>query len=146
MLREYALLWSLPTIFASFLAFLQINKQNPEHFEQMVNISWMFIASFICFVIAVSLVWKSKYLGWCFVAVMLQFAFAWYGYGRSHLPYILYPYINIYDSFTNRTMGIALITAFSLGLLVLIPSLVLIMKLFLFDANYVRGNSGKKKG
>ncbi|MBU5354553.1 cytochrome d ubiquinol oxidase subunit II [Paenibacillus barcinonensis] len=145
-LREYALLWSLPTIFASFLAFLQINKQNPAHFEQMVNMSWMFIASFICFVIAVSLVWKEKYLGWCFIAVMLQFAFAWYGYGRSHLPYILYPYINIYDSFTNRTMGIALITAFSLGLLVLIPSLVLIMKLFLFDANYVRGNAGKKKG
>ncbi|MCZ4150848.1 hypothetical protein BZG21_41410, partial [Escherichia coli] len=60
--------------------------------------------------------------------------------------YILYPYVNIYDSFTNRTMGIALITAFSLGLLVLIPSLVLIMKLFLFDADYVRGRAGKKKG
>lgn len=142
--REYALLWSGPTIVASLLAFFQINKQNPVHFSNMLGMAWMFVASFVCFAIAVYLVWKRRHLGVAFILVILQFAFAWYGYGRSHLPYVLYPYINVYHNFTNSVMALALVTAFSAGLLVLIPSLVLIMKLFLFNANYVRGNAGKK--
>ncbi|MGF7048316.1 cytochrome d ubiquinol oxidase subunit II [Paenibacillus sp. DS2015] len=142
--RGYALVWSGPTILASVLAFFQINKQNPEHFQNMLNLSWMFIASLLCFLIAIYHVWKRRKLGLSFIMVILQFAFAWFGYGRSHLPYVLYKYVNIYNNFTNKTMAIALITAFALGLVVLIPSLILIMRLFLFNANYVRGNSPKK--
>lgn len=110
----------------------------------MLDISWMFIASLICFLLAVYFIWKKKNLGWSFILVILQFGFAWYGYGRSHLPYILYKQVSIYESFTNETMAVALITAFVAGLVVLIPSLVLIMRLFLFDAKYVRGESPKK--
>lgn len=87
----------------------------------MLDIAWMFIASFVCFVIAVYLVWKRTRLGIAFIMVILQFAFAWYGYGRSHLPYILYDYIHIHESITNDTMAIALITAFILGFCVLVP-------------------------
>ncbi|MDN4068134.1 cytochrome d ubiquinol oxidase subunit II [Paenibacillus vini] len=143
-LRGYALLWSGPTILACVFAFFQINRQNPEHFRNMLNITWMFIASLICFLLAVYFIWKKKNLGWSFILVILQFGFAWYGYGRSHLPYILYKQVSIYESFTNETMAVALITAFVAGLVVLIPSLVLIMRLFLFDAKYVRGESPKK--
>ncbi|MFU1793407.1 cytochrome d ubiquinol oxidase subunit II [Paenibacillus azoreducens] len=143
-LRRYALAWSGPTIAAALLAFFEINRQNPEHFRGMLENAWMFAASFLCFLIAVYLVWSRRHLGWCFMMVMLQFAFAWFGYGRSHLPYVLYKQINIYENFTNDTMAIALITAFGLGLIVLIPSLVLLMRLFLFDAKYVRGSSAKK--
>lgn len=144
LLRRYALFWSGPTILACVFAFFQINRQNPEHFENMLNMSWMFIASLICFLIAVYFVWKKVKLGWAFVLVMLQFAFAWYGYGRSHLPYILYKQISIYESFTNETMAIALIIAFIAGLFILIPSLILLLRLFLFDSKYVRGHSPKK--
>jgi cytochrome d ubiquinol oxidase subunit II len=143
-LRRYALAWSGPTIAASLLAFFEINRQNPEHFQGMLNHAWMFVASFVCFLIAVYLVWSKGRLGWSFIMVMLQFAFAWFGYGRSHLPYVLYKQINIYENFTNDTMAIALITVFGLGLIVLVPSLVLLMRLFLFDAKYVRGGSAKK--
>jgi len=142
--RGYALAWSGPTILASLFAFFQINHQNPVHFQNMLNMAWMFIASFLCFCIAVYLVWKKIRLGLAFVMVMLQFAFAWYGYGRSHLPYILYDYIHVHESITNDTMAVALITAFLLGLCVLIPSLILLMRLFLFDANYIRGKSAKR--
>ncbi|SMF70916.1 cytochrome bd-I ubiquinol oxidase subunit 2 apoprotein [Paenibacillus uliginis N3/975] len=142
--RGYALIWSGPTILFSFFAFLTLNRQNPEHFEAMLDISWMFIASFLCFLFAVYGVWKRRWLGLSFIMVMLQFAFAWYGYGRSHLPYVLYNYINIHESVTNDTMAITMITAFVLGLCVLIPSLILLMRLFLFDANYILGKSGKK--
>jgi cytochrome d ubiquinol oxidase subunit II len=143
-LRGYALMWSGPTILASVFAFFQINRQNPEHFRNMLGISWMFIASFICFLWAVYYLWKRMKLGYAFILVMLQFGFAWYGYGRSHLPYILFEQVNIYEHFTNETMAIALIAAFVAGLFILIPSLILLMRLFLFDAKYVRGSSPKK--
>ncbi|MBO2945550.1 cytochrome d ubiquinol oxidase subunit II [Paenibacillus sp. F411] len=139
--RGYALLWSGPTIAASLLAFFQINRQNPEHFQNMLNMAWMFIASFLCFAAAIYLVYRQKRLGLSFMLVILQFGFAWYGYGRSHLPYILYDQISIYESITSETMAVAMISAFVLGLLVLIPSLVLLLWLFLFNANYVRGQS-----
>ncbi|KKO53046.1 cytochrome d ubiquinol oxidase subunit II [Paenibacillus sp. DMB20] len=142
--RGYALIWSGPTILASLLAFFQINRQNPEHFQAMLDMAWMFIASFLCYLAAVYLVWKRKRLGLSFIMVILQFAFAWYGYGRSHLPYVLYKQISIHESITNDTMAVAMISAFVLGLLVLVPSLVLLLKLFLFDARYVRGESAKK--
>ncbi|MDO7907853.1 cytochrome d ubiquinol oxidase subunit II [Paenibacillus sp. JX-17] len=140
--RGYSLLWSAPTIAVSVLTFFTINRQNSEHFRNMLDMAWMFVASFICFLIAVFLVWRRRRLGIAFVMVILQFAFAWYGYGRSHLPYILYPYINIHENFTNSTMAVALITAFVAGLFVLVPSLILLMRLFLFDAGYVRGKKG----
>lgn len=143
-LRGYALIWSGPTILASLLAFFQLNRQNPEHFQNMLNMAWMFVASFVFFLIAVYLVWKKKRLNIAFIMVILQFGFAWYGYGRSHLPYVLYKQISIHESITNDAMAIALISAFVLGLLVLIPSLYLLYRLFLFDARYVKGDSAKK--
>ena len=70
--------------------------------------------------------------------IMLQFATAFFGYGVSKLPYILYPFIEL-DSVVNDSMAIALVIAFVLGLLLLIPSLIMLMRLFLFDKDYVQG-------
>jgi len=142
--RSYALGWSTPTILSSLLVFFAINGHNPEHFQRMLGLSWMFVASFLCFLGAVGLVWRRKSYGWAFLLVMLQFAFAFFGYGAAHMPYILYPYINIYHNFTSEAMAIALVTVFIAGLLLLVPSLVLLMRLFLFNAGYVQGRSSKK--
>lgn len=140
----YALLWGGPTLLSSVLVFLGISRQHPEQFQGMLNLHWMFKLSFLCFLIAVYFVWKQRYYGWAFMLVMLQYAFAFYGYGAAHLPYVLYPYINIYAGFTNEAMALALVAAFIAGLFVLIPSLVLLMRLFLFDAGYVQGKPIKK--
>ncbi|WP_100371619.1 cytochrome d ubiquinol oxidase subunit II [Bacillus sp. FJAT-45037] len=138
-LRGYALFWSVPTIMASILVFLALNQHNPVHFEKMLDLAWMFTLSFIFFVAAVYLIWKEKRFGLSFIFVMLQFATAFYGYGASHLPYLLYPHLTIYDGFTNETMAITLIIVFIAGLFLLIPSLYLLMRLFLFDNQYVQG-------
>ncbi|WP_417900362.1 cytochrome d ubiquinol oxidase subunit II [Bacillus haimaensis] len=138
-LRKYALNWSLPTILASVLVFFALSDHNPSHFERMLNLSWMFSLSFLFFLGAVFLMWKKQRLGLSFIFVMLQFATAFFGYGASHMPYLLYPYLTIYDGFTNESMAIALITAFIGGLCLLIPSLYLLMRLFLFDNQYVQG-------
>ncbi|KMJ59465.1 cytochrome D ubiquinol oxidase subunit II [Bacillus sp. LL01] len=138
-LRKYALNWSLPTILASVLVFFALSDHNPVHFDKMLELSWMFSLSFLFFLGAVYLMWKRKHLGVAFILVMLQFATAFFGYGASHMPYLLYPYLTIYDGFTNEAMAIALITAFIAGLCLLIPSLYLLMRLFLFDNKYVQG-------
>jgi cytochrome d ubiquinol oxidase subunit II len=138
-LRKYALNWSLPTILASVLVFFALSDHNPSHFDRMLNLSWMFSLSFLFFLGAVYLMWKKQHLGLAFIFVMLQFATAFFGYGASHMPYLLYPYLTIYDGFTNESMAIALITAFIGGLCLLIPSLYLLMRLFLFDNQYVQG-------
>ncbi|MFD0677440.1 MULTISPECIES: cytochrome d ubiquinol oxidase subunit II [unclassified Paenibacillus] len=142
-LRGFALGWSIPTILSSLLVFFSIQRHNPWHFEQMLDLSWMFVLSFLCFLVATYLIWHRKRLGLAFLTVMLQFALAFFGYGASHLPYILYPMISIHESITSPSMGIALIIAFIAGLMLLIPSLYLLMRLFLFNANYVQGKHGK---
>lgn len=139
LLRSFAIGWSLPTIFASFLVFFSIRTHNPEHFDNMLDMSWMFLLSLGCFLIALALLLKKRYYGWAFVFVMLQFAFAFFGYGASHLPYLLYPYITISDSVTSPQMGVALVIGFIAGLCLLVPSLILLMRLFLFDTKYVQG-------
>ncbi|KIL47547.1 cytochrome d ubiquinol oxidase subunit II [Jeotgalibacillus campisalis] len=138
-LRKFSLFWSAPTILASFLVFLSLQQHNPEHFEKALDLWWMFGLSFVFFLIATILVYMKKNYGIAFISVMLQFFFAFFGYGASHLPYIVYPYVTITGSVVNETMGTALIVVFIAGLLLLIPSLFLLMRLFLFDADYVKG-------
>ncbi|WP_028775385.1 cytochrome d ubiquinol oxidase subunit II [Shimazuella kribbensis] len=137
-LRKYSLFWSGPTILASVLVFWGLSHHNPIHFAKAWDIRWVFACSFVCFLIAVLLMWKRKLFGLSFLTVMLQFAFAFFGYGYSHLPYLLYPYITIQSGLTNTTMGWALVIAFIAGLVLLIPSLILLMWLFLFNAKYVK--------
>src|SRR5699024_11878426 len=60
--------------------------------------------------------------------------------GISKLPYILYPYIDINTSVVNESVAVALTIVFILGLLMLIPSLYLLLRLFIFDKDYVDGD------
>ncbi|SER74853.1 cytochrome d ubiquinol oxidase subunit II [Salipaludibacillus aurantiacus] len=139
LLRKYALIWSFPSIGMGVVVFLLLSQRNAEHFQNMVDIWWVFALSLAAFAAATYLIWQKKALGVAFIMVMIQYFLAFFGYGASHLPYLLYPYLTIYDGFTNETMAIALIAAFIGGLAMLIPSLYLLMKLFLFDADYIEG-------
>ena len=140
-LRKFSLFWSIPCILASLLVFASLKAHNGRHFDNAIDLWWMFGLSFTCFLVAVLLIFKRKKFGLAFIFVMLQFFFAFFGYGASHLPFILDPFITIHSAITNEVMGTALVIAFIAGLLLLIPSLALLVKLFLFDADYV---SGKK--
>jgi cytochrome bd ubiquinol oxidase subunit II len=139
LLRKYALTWAIPAIGMGIIVFFLLSQRNAEHFHNMLDIWWVFGLSFVSFAAATFLIWKRKNYGLAFVFVMIQYFTAFFGYGAAHLPYLLYPYLTIYDGFTNETMAISLIVAFIAGLLMLIPSLYLLMKLFLFDADYVEG-------
>ncbi|ALA71652.1 cytochrome D ubiquinol oxidase subunit II [Geobacillus stearothermophilus 10] len=146
LLRRYALIWSGPTMLSALLIIYQLRYHNPEHYANLWNMAWMFGVSFLFFALTVWLLWRQRRFGWAFIALLCQYAFAFYAYGISHYPYLLYPYLTIYDGFTNETMAIALIVAFIAGLLLLIPSLYLLMRLFLFNKTYVKGKWEGGKG
>jgi len=135
LLRQFALLWSTPTIVASVLIFATIQIHNSWHFMNMIQYSWMFLLSLLCFFVAVYLISKKKKLGLAFVMVMLQYGFAFYGYGASHLPYLLYPYIMMDSSNVHPQMGLALVIVFILGLVMVIPSIYLLFRIFLYNLN-----------
>ena len=139
LLRKYALIWALPTIVTAGGIIVELRDHNPEHYSNIQNFWPMFLISFILFVGTVWLLWKRRNYGLAFMLLFGQFVFAFFGYGASHYPYLLYPYLTIYDSFTNPAMAISLVVVFIMGLGLLIPSLYLLMRLFLFDKDYVRG-------
>ncbi|MFS0673930.1 cytochrome d ubiquinol oxidase subunit II [Ornithinibacillus sp. 179-J 7C1 HS] len=141
LLRRYALIWALPTIVAAGGIIYELSFHNPEHYERILRLWWMFMISGLLFVGTVWLVWKRRNYGIAFVLLIGQFVFAFYGYGISHYPYLLYPHLTLYDSFTNEAMAISLIIAFIAGLALLIPSLYLLLRLFLFNKDYVSGKS-----
>lgn len=144
LMRKYALIWALPTIITALGIIYELRFHNPEHYARLVDLWWVFGLSFLLFIGTVVLIWKRKNYGLAFGLLVGQFAFAFYGYGFSHYPYLLYPYLTIYDSFTNEAMAIALIVAFIAGLALLIPSLYLLLRLFLFNKDYVKGNKKNK--
>lgn len=139
LLREYALLWSGPSILAAIVVLFTLKQHNPEHFQNIIEIFWAFVVSILFFILAVYLIYKQRNYGLAFTAVVLQYGFAFFAYGFSHYPYLLYPYLTIYDGFTNETMAKALIGVFIAGLFLLIPSLYLLLRLFLFNKEYVQG-------
>lgn len=140
LLRKYALAWSVPSIVAGVLTLYFLSRHNPIHFHNMFHVFWLFIVSVLSFLSAVYYIYKSRHLGLAFIFIMIQYFSAFLGYGISHYPYLLYSQLSIYDGFTSHTMAIALIIAFIAGLCLLIPSLYLLMRLFLFDRQYVKGN------
>jgi len=121
--RTYAMAWCVPTLLASVLVFVALQRHNPDHFNRMLDISWLFLLSLVSYLIAVSLVFYKRHYALAFFFVLCQFFFAFYGYGWSHLPYLLYPYIEIhpFNSFGIGAVIFILSFILSLG----IPSLIL---------------------
>lgn len=141
LLRKYALIWALPTIITATGIIYELRSHNVEHYERMLDFWWLFALSALMFIGTVFLLWKRRNYGTAFILLAGQFFTAFFAYGISHYPYLLYPYLTIYDSFTNESMAIALIIAFIAGLGLLLPSLYLLFRLFLFDKDYVKGKS-----
>ncbi|RLL47085.1 cytochrome d ubiquinol oxidase subunit II [Oceanobacillus piezotolerans] len=139
LMRKYALAWALPLIITASGIIFELRSHNPAHFERILDIWWVFGVSFLLWIATVALIWSRKKYSLVVWLLFGQFALAFFGYGFSHYPYLLYPHLSIYEGFTNQAMAISLVVAFILGLLMLIPSLYLLLKLFLFDKDYVKG-------
>lgn len=142
LMRKYALIWAVPLIIAAAGIIIELRPHNEALFSNLMNLWWMFAISFILWVLTVWFVWKRKNYAAAVWMLVGQFAFAFFGYGIAHYPYLLYPHLTIHEGFTNQAMAISLVIVFVLGLALLIPSIYLLLKLFLFDKDYIQG---KKK-
>ncbi|MBB6453153.1 cytochrome d ubiquinol oxidase subunit II [Salirhabdus euzebyi] len=140
-MRKYALIWAGPLMISAGGIVYELSFHNEAHFNRMMELWWIFGLSFLLFLGTVWLIWNRIKYGLAVILLIGQFALAFYGYGFSHYPYLLYPHLTLYDSFTNEAMAIALITAFIAGLALLLPSLYLLLRLFLFNQNYVQGRT-----
>ncbi|EZH64809.1 cytochrome D ubiquinol oxidase subunit II [Bacillaceae bacterium JMAK1] len=138
-MRKYVLIWAVPLIVAAGGIIFELQNHNSVHFDSILNLWWMFAISFVLWAITLWLIWNRRKYGLAVWLMIGQFAFAFFGYGISHYPYLLYPYLTIYDGFTNEAMAISLIVVFILGMMLLLPSLYLLLRLFLFDPKYVKG-------
>ena len=139
LMRRYALIWAIPLIVSAIGIILELRATENWHYENMLDISWLFVISGILFFVTIWLIWRKVKYGLAVVVMILQFATAFFAYGISHYPYLLYPYLTIHDSFTNDSMAIALVLAFIAGLCLLIPSMYLVFKLFIFNKGYISG-------
>ena len=139
LMRKYSLAWAIPLMVSALGIMYEMKFINTKSYNNMVNLWWMFAISAVLFIITVVLIWMRKNYGLAVGLLIAQFAVAFFAYGIAQYPYLLYPYLTIYDSFTSTQMAIALVIAFILGLCLLIPSLFLLLKLFLFNKNYVTG-------
>lgn len=145
LMRKYALSWAIPLIVAAGGIIFELSYHNPEHFERILDLWWMFVLSAILWLATVWLLWKQENYGVAVWLLIGQFALAFYAYGISHYPFLLYPHLTIQDGFTNEAMAISLVIVFILGFILLAPSIYLLLKLFLFDKDYVIGNKKKKE-
>ncbi len=139
LMRKYALIWAWPLMITAIGIIVEMRGHNIEHFENMVDLWPIFGLSGLLFLFTVWLIWKKRRYGLAVTLLILQFAFAFFAYGVSHYPYLLYPYLTIHHGFTNKEMAISLVIAFIAGLCLLIPSLYLLFRLFLFNKDYVTG-------
>ncbi len=137
-LRGYGLFWSGPTVLASALVFVALQAHNSEHFMNSLNVAWLFLLSLVCLLIAVTLVFRKRRLGLSFVFVALQYLFAFFGYGISHLPYVIYPYIKLNQITTLKGTGGLFIFALIIGVALLLPSLILVSRLVIFNRHLDR--------
>lgn len=139
LMRKYALIWAFPLLASALGIIIELKSLGNWHYVQMIDLSWLFAVSGILFLATVWLLWAKVKYGLAVILLIAQFAAAFFAYGISHYPYLLYPYLTIHDSFTNEAMATALVVAFVAGLVLLIPSLYLVFKLFVFNKGYVSG-------
>ncbi|HZG56525.1 cytochrome d ubiquinol oxidase subunit II [Paenibacillus sp.] len=108
-----------------------------------------FVLSVASFAIGYSALWWTDprgRVGFARVAVLAivaQYAFASIGYGRAHMPYLVYPVLTIHDGFTSPQMFNALLVGYALGIGVLVPVFVWFWRLFLKDKSYLRQGGGE---
>ncbi|RSK28271.1 hypothetical protein EJF36_16045 [Bacillus sp. HMF5848] len=105
--------------------------------NMLENIGWL-IASFLMFLIAGALLFlpnKENPHGrgrprLAVIAVVGQYFLASFAYGKSHLPYIIYPDYLLSDVFTNPTAFRALFVSYLVGFAILFPGFIYFWRIF----------------
>jgi cytochrome d ubiquinol oxidase subunit II len=73
-------------------------------------------------------------LGLAFFLAALQYFFAFFGYGLSHLPYLIYPFVKLKSVSGLHGIDAGILMAVVMGMALLLPSVILVLRLFIFNS------------
>jgi len=72
------------------------------------------------------------------VAITVQYLLAAAGYGRAHLPFIVFPNVTIESGFTDEATFHALFWSYIIGFAILTPGFIWFWRMFMEDKQYVK--------
>lgn len=140
--RSYAL-WLGPLALLSALLALWSIPSSTAWLNHGLWAQWpWFVASAGCFAIGMILAWSTgtamkHRFRTAVVFVVAQYALAMVGYGRAHMPYLVYPVATVHNSFTNSEIFRAAVVILIVGVAILFPGFVWFWRLFLENRAYV---------
>jgi cytochrome bd ubiquinol oxidase subunit II len=149
--RRDALLIGPLALVMSILIMITMRVEARWLFEGMMNYwPWLFASVAMFFIAGGALFLPSRknkqQLGWprlAVVAIVLQYFFASYAYGKAHLPYMIYPDITIQSAFTHPNTFRALFVTYIVGFSILFPGFIYFWRLFMKDRRYLHPNKEK---
>ncbi|WP_369901809.1 cytochrome d ubiquinol oxidase subunit II [Bacillus manliponensis] len=143
--RKCAILLGPATLVTAIVALAVMNPESSWLLEGLLKQFPWFAISLFCFVIGYSSLWWTNKrhggLGWpriAVLAVVAQYGFASYAYGVAHLPYIIYPDVTVYTSFTTTETFYALLILYAIGIAILLPGFIFFWNLFLKDRTFLK--------
>ncbi len=136
-------LWLGPaTIVAALICLWSISATADWLRQGLFSQGPWFLLSGVCFVFGLAMVLradKTSNKGYRIgvIAIMLQYLLAMFAYGRAHMPYLVYPIVTVYNSFTNVQMFRAALVVLVIGIAILFPGFIWFWRLFLENRTYL---------
>ncbi|MCP1126044.1 hypothetical protein CN326_21305 [Bacillus sp. AFS018417] len=143
--RRNAIVLGPATLVTAIVALVVMEPETHWLMEGLIKQFKWFTISIIFFIIGYSSLWwtnqKHETLGWPRIAVLsvvAQYGFASYAYGVAHLPYIIYPEVTVFTSFTTKETFYALLILYAVGIAILLPGFIFFWNLFLKDRTFLK--------
>jgi len=146
--RRDALILGPISLLMAFLIMLTLRVEANWLYTNMLNYIPFLIGSVLLFIVAGAALFipsgkHKRRIGrprLAVIAVTIQYLLASYAYGRSHLPYMIYPDVTIESGFTHPNTFRALFVTYIVGFLILFPGFIYFWKLFMKDKRYLKQN------
>ncbi len=139
--------WLAPiTLLFALFILLSIQHDSPWLFSKLLVHRWALIFAGILFLLSYMFILltsryhdqlSSPYPRLAMAGIAVHYLLAGYAYGRSHLPYLIFPYVTLKQGFTDPATFHALSFSYIIGAAILIPGFIYFWRLFLKDRRYI---------
>ncbi|MDQ0245988.1 cytochrome d ubiquinol oxidase subunit II [Bacillus fengqiuensis] len=141
--RRDAIILGPIALLMAFLIMLTMRGEATWLYDNMMEMKGWLIASALMFIVTGGALFirTSKAVGMPRLAVistLVQYFLASYAYGKSHLPFVVFPNVTIESGFTHPATFRALFISYIVGFVILFPGFVYFWKLFMKDRNYLK--------
>ncbi len=141
--RRDAIILGPIALLMAFLIMVTMRGESTWLYDNMMEMKGWLIASALMFIVTGGALFirTSRAVGMPRLAVistLVQYFLASYAYGKSHLPFVVFPNVTIESGFTHPATFRALFISYIVGFVILFPGFVYFWKLFMKDRNYLK--------